>query len=317
MASRFEVAILITSLVICALGLVVVGLMLSRLERNRLSERLSNIAAHPPTVEEIELNRPFSERVWQPVLAQFNRLGVRLLGGRWTKASGGESAAEKTRRRLLLAGSPHRWTPADWLGIKLICAVSGGVLVALLFSGAPLAFRILLIGGSMYGGYIVPEFWLKRQISARQRAIQRALPDVLDLLVISVQGGLGFDAAVAHVAGQTDNVLTQELARMLAEMRVGRSRRDAMRELIARTEVPELSQFVWALIQADQLGVSVVQVLMAQTKLMRVQRRQRVQQQAQAAPLKMIIPLGVFIFPALCVVVLGPAVPMVMTAFRR
>jgi tight adherence protein C len=310
-------SILITSLLICAIGLVVVGLMLPRLGRNRLTERLSEIAAHPPTVDEMEPDRPFSERVWQPLLGRFARLGQRLLGRRWADASGGESAAEKTRRRLLLAGSPHRWTPADWLGVKLICAFCGAVIVALLFWRAPLALRILLIGGSVYGGYIAPEFWLKRQIAARQRAIQRALPDVLDLLVISVQAGLGFDGAVAHVAAEADNVLTQELSRMLAEMNVGRARRDAMRELIARTEVPELSQFVWALIQAEQLGVSVVQVLIAQAKLMRVQRRQRVQQQAQGAPLKMIIPLGVFIFPALCVVILGPAVPVLASAFRR
>jgi tight adherence protein C len=114
-----------------------------------------------------------------------------------------------------------------------------------------------------------------------------------------------------------DNVLTQELSRMLAEMRVGRARRDALRALIDRTEVTELTQFVWSLIQAEQLGVSVVQVLVAQSQLMRVQRRQRVQEEAQKAPLKMIIPLGIFVFPALCLIMLGPAWPMLVGVFRR
>src|SRR2546423_5905310 len=126
MASRFEMSILITSLVICALGLVVVGLLLSRVERNRLSARLSAIAAHPPTVEEIELNRPFSERVWQPLLAQFTRLGARLLGGRWTKASGGASAAEEAPRRLLLAGGSPPRTAAALVGSHLLWAGRGG-----------------------------------------------------------------------------------------------------------------------------------------------------------------------------------------------
>jgi tight adherence protein C len=309
--------ILITSLLICALGLIVIGLLLPRLGRDRLTERLSGIAARPSSLEEIELNQPFRERVWRPVLGHFARLGERLLGRRRARSDGGESAVENTRRRLLMAGSPNRWTPADWLGVKLISALGSAGVIALLLWPVPLAFRIMLIGGAAGAGYILPELWLKRRIAARQRAIRRALPDVVDLLVISVQGGLGFDAAVAHVAAEADNVLTQELSRMLAEMRVGRARRDAMRELIARTEVPELSQFVWALIQADQLGVSVVQVLVAQAKQMRVQRRQRIQQQAQAAPLKMILPLGIFIFPALCVILLGPAVPVVMSVVTR
>jgi tight adherence protein C len=291
-------------------------LLYPRLARDQLSVRLADIAQRPRTLEEIELDQPFSERVWQPVLDQLASVGERLLGRRPGK-NGRESAAEKMRRRLALAGSPHRWTPADWLGIKLLCALCVAGSSVVLFWAMPVVFRVLMVVGAAYFGYILPEFWLKRQIGARQKAIRRALPDVLDLLVISVQGGLGFDAAVAHVAAQAENPLTEELMRMLAEMRVGRTRREAMRELIARTEVPELSQFIWALIQADQLGVSVVQVLVAQAQLMRVQRRQRIQEQAQKAPLKMIIPLGIFIFPALCIVLIGPAWPALQAAFRR
>jgi tight adherence protein C len=307
-------SVLITSLLICGLGLAVLGFLLARLERNRALVRLSDIMERPPSLEELELNQPFGERVWRPLIGRFARLGERLMG---RKQAGDESGLEKTRRRLELAGSPHRWTPADWLGVKLFCALGSLVIAVALFWNAPLPLRIVLAVGGAGAGFFLPEFWLKRNISQRQKAIRRALPDVLDLLVVSVQAGLGFDAAIAHVAGQMDNVLTQELSRMLAEMRLGRARRDALRALIDRTEVPELTQFVWALIQAEQLGVSVVQVLTAQARDMRVRRRQRIQEESMKAPLKMIIPLGIFIFPALCVVILGPIWPTVVTTFRR
>jgi tight adherence protein C len=122
---------------------------------------------------------------------------------------------------------------------------------------------------------------------------------------------------VGHVAAEAENPLTEELMRMLGEVRVGRTRREAMQEMVARTDVPELTQFAWALLQADQLGVSVTQVLVGQAELMRVQRRQRIQEQAQKAPLKMVAPLGMFIFPALCVIMLGPIWPALVNTFRR
>jgi tight adherence protein C len=299
--------ILITSLVMASVGLIVLGLMLPRLGRDRLRVRLADIAERPRSLEDLELEQPFSQRVWEPLMDRLASLGERLLGR--GSARRRQSTAEKIRHRLELAGRPHRWTPADWLGIKLFSALCMAGVCLALFWGLPIVFRVLMVVGGAYAGYILPEFWLKRQITARQKAIRRALPDVLDLLVISVQGGLGFDAAVAQVAAQAENPLT--------EMRVGRTRREALRGLTDRTEVPELAQFVWALIQADQLGVSVVQVLVAQAQLMRIQRRQRIQEQAQKAPLKMIMPLGIFIFPALCIVMLGPAWPALQTAFRR
>jgi tight adherence protein C len=308
-------SIIITSLLIGGLGLLVVGIMVARLQPSRLRIRLAELTNRPASLEELELNQPFSERVWRPLLQRLARLGERFIGRKGS--ADGESSVEKMRRRLEQAGSPHRWTPADWLGIKLLCGLCGAGITLALFWSAPLPTRLLMATGGAVAGYFLPEFWLKRQINQRQKAIRRALPDVLDLLVVSVQAGLGFDAAIAHVAAQMDNPLTEELSRMLAEMRVGRARREALRELIARTNVPELAQFAGALIQAEQLGVSVVQVLVAQSQLMRVQRRQRIQEQAQKAPLKMVVPLGMFIFPALCVVILGPIWPTLVAAFRR
>jgi len=137
----------------------------------------------------------------------------------------------------------------------------------------------------------------------------RALPDALDLLVISVGAGLGFDAALARVVAKSDNPLTRELNRVMQEMRVGRARRDALKDMVARTDVPDLSNFISALIQAEQLGVSVTTVLTVQADQMRVLRRQRAEEQAQQAPLKMLFPMMLFIFPALCIMILGPLWP--------
>jgi tight adherence protein C len=165
----------------------------------------------------------------------------------------------------------------------------------------------IIVGGGL--GFLLPELWLGMTIKRRQKAIMKSLPDALDLLVISVEAGLGFDAAMARVVSKSDNALSRELARVMAEMRVGRPRREALKDLVARTQVPDLSQFVSALIQAEQLGVSVSQVLTVQADQMRVLRRQRAEAEAQQAPLKMLFPMLIFIFPALCLMILGPLWP--------
>src|SRR5438046_8829471 len=138
----------------------------------------------------------------------------------------------------------------------------------------------------------------------------------MDLLVVSVEAGVGFDAALARVVAKSDNDLTREFARMMAEMRVGRPRREALKEMIARTDVDDLTNFVSALVQAETLGVSIVQVLVVQADQMRTLRRQRAEEQAQQAPLKMLFPVMGFIFPALCIMILGPLWPA-LTAMQK
>src|SRR5207248_7370164 len=153
---------------------------------------------------------------------------------------------------------------------------------------------------------LLPERWLTRKISARKKAIVRAMPDGGDILVSGVGAGLGFGAALNRVVSKADNPLTRKFNRVMQEMRVGRARRDALKDMVARTDVPDLSNFISALIQAEQLGVSVTQVLTVQADQMRVLRRQRAEEQAQQAPLKMLFPMMGFIFPALCIMILGP-----------
>ncbi len=302
-------AILLTFLILVAFGLILLGLMVPRMGRDVVAVRLSQFAQTPRSLEEMELEQPFSERVLRPIIQKLAAYGERYTRKKDRTPQQKESGIEKTRRRLTLAGNPNRWTTSDWLGVKLFVALVGGGVGALALMFVDVAFLGIgvIIGGLI--GFILPELWLSRKIAARQKAIVKALPDALDLLVISVGAGLGFDAALARVVAKSDNPLTRELNRVMQEMRVGRARRDALKDLVARTDVPDLSNFVAALIQAEQLGVSVTQVLTVQADQMRVLRRQRAEEQAQQAPLKMLFPMMGFIFPALCIMILGPLWP--------
>ena len=165
-------------------------------------------------------------------------------------------------------------------------------------------------------GYAMPGTWLSSRGKRRKTEITRGLPDAIDLLTISVEAGLGFDPALARVVEKWDNALTRELGRMLSEIRMGSSRRDAMRELANRVNVEDLNTFISAVIQADQLGVSISQVLRIQSKQMRQKRRQRAEEKAQKAPLKMLFPMIFLIFPSIYIVILGPAIPQVLKAFK-
>ncbi|MBX5493294.1 MAG: type II secretion system F family protein [Chloroflexi bacterium] len=306
--------LLLAFLLFCALGLVLLGLTLPHTGRDPVAARLAQFAERPRTLEELELEQPFSERVLQPIIRKLASYGERFTrrGGSTRGPQRRNERIERTRRRLTLAGNPNRWTASDWLGVKLFAGLLGGglgaVLIMLLTDPAFLLLGVVV--GAVIG-FIAPEFWLSRKIAARQKEIVRTLPDVLDLLVISVEAGLGFDAALARVVAKSDNALTQELNRVMAEMRVGRPRREALRDMVARTEVPDLANFVSALIQAEQLGVSVSQVLHVQAEHLRVVRRQRAEEQAQQAPLKMLFPMLIFIFPALCIIILGPLWPAI------
>jgi tight adherence protein C len=166
-------------------------------------------------------------------------------------------------------------------------------------------------------GYILPGIWLGQKIGKRKKEILKALPDAIDLLSISVEAGLGFDQALSRVAVKWDNELSWEFQRMLSEMRVGKSRREALKELAARTGVDDLATFVTSIVQADQLGVSITQVLRIQAVQLRQRRRQRAEEQAHKAPILMLFPMIFLIFPAIYVVILGPAIPQVMKSLGQ
>lgn len=281
------------------------------LERRQVFAQLRNlrkIELTPTDVRQRELAIPFLQRVLIPSL---RRLGK--TGGRFTPAS----VVERLGKELVYAGSPVGWDAERVLAMKLLSTVAFGVLGIVLAKVAGWAvFRVVILGGFLaFIGYYVPEWVLRSRSGARQNAIQRALPDALDLLSITVEAGLGFDAALARVARQEGGPLGQEMHRVLQEMQFGKSRGDALRDLGDRTSIAELKSFVLAMIQADVFGVSVSKVLQVQAHEMRLKRRQRAEEKAQKIPVKIIFPLIFCIFPSLFVVILGPAIIQIRKSF--
>ena len=292
-------------------GLIVAGLYLPRTGKDVIAERLAAFNQRPRSLEEIELQQPFTERVLRPFIRQLAEALNRFQQSRSKKARGSEvKGMEAIQRKLALAGNPYRWTAADYLGIKAFAAlVLGGLLFFLMTIGGNTGYAFIFGAIGVAFGWFGPELLLRTKTQRRQKQIQRALPDGLDLLVISVEAGLGFDAAIQRLVEKRDDPLAAEFARVLAEMRVGRSRRDALKDMVMRTQVPDLNNFVGAILQAEQLGVSVTKVLTVQADQMRTLRRQRAEEKAAQLQLKMIFPLAIFIFPALCVVIMGPIWP--------
>ena len=209
-----------------------------------------------------------------------------------------------------MAGNPGDLKLTDWMGVKMLVGIALGASLFLIF-GLLVAGLVpgVFLGLVFFGiGYLVPEFWLGNKIKGRQKLILKSIPDTLDLLTISVRAGLGFDAALAKVVEKLPGPLTDEFRRALAEVRVGKTRRDALRDIVPRTNVQPLSNFIGAIIQAETLGVSISKVLQVQSDQLRIERRQRAEEQAARAPIKMLFPLVGCIFPSLFLVILGPAI---------
>ena len=257
-------------------------------------------------LEELELQAPFFERTVRPLAGRLSGFVSRYTSSSFTS---------KTEKSLAMAGNPGDLRVPDWLGIKAICAV---VFAIIFFLIATFLMSFGIVGGIVGGvvglaiGYIAPEFWLSRRVRARQHAIILQIPDALDLLTISVRAGLGFDAALGKVVEKMQGPLVDEFRRALAEVRVGKARRDALRDIVPRTEVPALTNFIGAIIQAEQLGVSISKVLQVQSEQLRIERRQRAEEMAAKAPIKMLFPLVGCIFPSLFIVILGPAIILII-----
>ncbi len=257
-------------------------------------------------LEELELQAPFFERTIRPLAGRLSGTVSRFTSSSFTA---------RTEKNLALAGNPGDLRVADWMGIKAIAAIVFAILFFLVFTfllGTGFVIGIALGAVGLAVGYIAPEFWLGRRVRARQKSIILQIPDALDLLTISVRAGLGFDAALGKVVEKMQGALVDEFRRALAEVRVGKARRDALRDIVPRTEVPALTNFIGAIIQAEQLGVSISKVLQVQSEQLRIERRQRAEEQAAKAPIKMLFPLVGCIFPSLFIVILGPAIILII-----
>lgn len=251
-------------------------------------------------VRQRELAVPASQRVLVPALQR--------VAGAVTRVAP-SSVVERLDQDLVYAGAGTTWTGERVLALKVILAPVLGVIgfFAARFLGYGLLGGLVGVIGLGFVGYYLPEWVLRSRVTARQSVIQKTLPDALDLLSITVEAGLGFDAALDRVAREIRGPLGGELYRVVQEMRLGRSRADALRDLGERSSVEELKSFVLAMIQADIFGISVASVLQVQADELRLKRRQRAEEAALKLPVKIIFPLLFGIFPALFVILLGPA----------
>jgi tight adherence protein C len=297
------IELIIAGLAAAAILLLTIGLT-SRPPKDAVQARLEQLVVQPKTLEEFELQQPFFERVMRPMVKRLSRVGAR-------GDQGGMIA--RTDAKLERAGYPGGLRGADWMGVKILGLIVGailGFLLGLALGQVPLGLVFLLGGGAI--GFIGPEFWLGRRIRGRSMAMVLQLPDALDLLTISVEAGLGFDAALAKVVEKMEGPLVNEFRQALAEIRMGRSRRDALRDVVTRADAQPVSNFIGAIVQAEQLGVPIAKVLQIQSQQLRIERRQRAEEAAAKAPVKMLFPMVGCIFPTIFIVILGPAIVTVM-----
>jgi tight adherence protein C len=290
---------------IAAVAVVVVGFRRNAAgeEDDPLQARLAEFIQRGDvtSLEEIELSQPFSERVIVPVIRRLGEFSARFTP---------QKAIQNTAKRLELAGNPWPIDAATFLAIRFILAVVlAGFLVVVVLISPPSnpTDNFLYIGGAAFAGFFLPHLMLTSRITRRQTEIRKAMPDALDLLTICVEAGLGFDAAMSKVSEKWENELSLAFARTIREVQLGKVRREALKDMSDRLGIPEMTSFVAAIIQSEQLGVSMAKVLRIQSDQMRVKRRQRAEEEAHKAPIKMIIPMALLIFPSIMIIILTPA----------
>jgi tight adherence protein C len=291
-----------------AIILIVIGLRDAKNE-DPLQDRLAEFAAsgEVKSLEEIELSQPLSERIIIPLARKFGEFATRFTP---------QNAIQSTARKLELAGNPKGLEPSIFWAMRFIVAVAIGGVLLFVFSISNIQWgwgqKLMIIAALVALGFYIPEMMISSKISRRQKAVRKAMPDALDLLTICVEAGLGFDGAMAKVHDKWDNELSWAFGRVIREIQLGKLRRDALRDMADRLGLPEMTSFVAAVIQSEQLGVSMAKVLHIQADQMRVKRRQLAEEEAHKAPIKMLIPLALLIFPSICIVLMTPALLMMM-----
>jgi len=296
---------LIVLVIIGAIVLTVIGLRNPELANERaLQARLEEFSqtGEQITLRDLELSQPFSERVIIPIARKLGEIAIKFTP---------QNAMNNIEHKLELAGSPARIDAAMILALQFLCTLLfGGMIVIVFIFGAvdwPVSRKILLVIVVALLGFFFPQLWLSSKISRRQKEIRKAMPDALDLLTICVEAGLGFDAAMSKVSEKWQSELSLAFARAIQEVQLGKIRREALRDMADRIGLAEMTSFVAAVIQSEQLGVSLAKVLRIQSDQMRVRRRQRAEEEAHKAPLKMLIPMALLIFPSLVIVLMAPA----------
>lgn len=283
-----------------ALSLSLIGVATS--EKRGVARSVAAIQAldSAPQVLKDEIEKPFAERVLGPLGDRFVTTGRRLVRA---------DTAQKIQHRLDIAGNPPAWDVQRIIGLKVLGLASFAVLGFLYMLGLGWPFLRVVIATAAIAafGYVLPNVLLYNAGQKREKLMRNSLPDAIDLLTVSVEAGLGFDSAVGRVAKNTKGPLSDEFARLLQEMQIGVGRTQAMRAMADRTSLPDLKSFCLAMVQADSLGIPIGRVLRVQSAEMRTKRRQRAEEKAQQVPVRIMIPLVLFILPCLFIVVIGPA----------
>ena len=302
-------------LIIGAIALVVVGrrsASSSEYDEDPLLARLAEFSERGEEVslEELELAQPFSERIMLPILRTIGEFSTRFTP---------QKVLEETNLKMELAGNPIRVDASTFLATRFVVAALFGGFLTLIFSISPPAWsfgtRILVVILFTVLGFGFPQLWLQGKINTRKEEITKAMPDALDLLTICVEAGLGFDAAMAKVAEKWENQLSVGFTRAIREVQLGKTRRQALIVMGERMGVNEMTSFIAAIIQSESLGVSMAKVLRIQSDQMRMKRRQRAEEKAHQAPIKMLLPMIVFIFPTIMIILMVPALFQIMGVF--
>ncbi|MBP7174770.1 MAG: type II secretion system F family protein [Thermoclostridium sp.] len=268
-------------------------------KEDSIQSRLVRIQQENQTEEETIYNKPFSERVIKPVIENVGKNLLKLAPTEWIR---------NMETKIIMAGKPKNRGVKDWITLQAIFILlfPGGVLFFMMQMHAPLKSTIMVTLSITAIIFLYPNMTLNSKIRVRQKEILKSLPDVMDLLTVSVEAGLNFDAALSRVVEKMPGTLSKEFEIVLQEIKVGRSKKDALYDMADRLSVQDLRSFIAAVIQADQLGVSLGRVLRIQAEQIRLNRKQRIQEQAMKAPIKILIPMVIFIFPVIFIVLLGP-----------
>lgn len=300
---------LLVVVIIVAAVLIYVGSRVPHENQDPLESRLAEFTQRGETVslEQIEMSQSFQERVLFPLLRQFGELTTRFTP---------QNALQEITIKLERSGRAGWIDASMFLALRFVAAAIFGVIAFLVFTFTavkqPFATAVLYSLIALALGFFFPQLWLDEEIKKRQKEVQKAMPDALDLLTICVEAGLGFDAAMSNVAQKWDNELSLAFARAIREIQLGKVRREALRDMADRIDLADLTSFVAAVVQSEQLGVSMSKILRIQADQMRMRRRQLAEEQAHQAPVKMLLPMVGFIFPSIFIVLMTPAVLRMM-----
>jgi tight adherence protein C len=298
-------------------GLIVLLLGARRLRSDSISKRLVQYVTPLPENPHSRANAiriqprlitgSFANRIFIPAIRGIGRFFGRMTPG---------GQIDRLAQKLIVAGNPLGLGAREFYGISIASTLLGVYLAFLIIRRGTTMLNVVLSIITLILLYFFPKVWLQSRVSRRQNSVKKGLPDALDMLSVCATAGLGFDQSLQRVSEYWDTPIGHEFGRVINEMEMGLSRRDALRNLSDRLEIREISSFVALILQTEQLGMSISDTLHAQAEQMRIERRFRAQEQAQKAPIKMLIPMALLIFPALLAVILGPAIPTLREVFN-